>query len=164
MSRVKFDFYETPPWQTQALLRRVQIAGTVLECCVGDGSLAKQLSHCQVITNDIDTNRLADFHLDATAADSWQKFPACDWVVTNPPFNCAMPILKLAHEHARFGVVMLLRLSFLEPTILRGPWLASTPPIGKSCFPAGPTNRTDRQTPLPPAGTSGTKPAPQLKS
>ncbi len=126
--RRAFDFYETPPWQTKALLSRQQISGNVLECCVGDGSLAKVLSHCTVLTNDIDPSRTADFHSDATLAESWLKFPKVDWVVTNPPFNCAMPILKLAHQHARYGVIMLLRLSFMEPTKARGPWLTVTPP------------------------------------
>lgn len=127
-TRSPLDFYETPPWQTVALMRRVQISGRVLECCVGDQSLAKSLTGCDMVSNDIDPNRLADFHLDATISESWGRFPAVDWVVTNPPFNCAMPILRLAHQHARFGVVFLLRLSFMEPTKERGPWLASNPP------------------------------------
>lgn len=126
--RTKFDFYETPPWQTAALRRRVQICGSVIECCVGDGSLAKMLLGCSVTTNDIDGSREADFHLDASIPESWGAFPQADWVVTNPPFNAAMPILKAAHTHAKFGVVFLLRLSFMEPTKEREGFLFDTPP------------------------------------
>lgn len=126
--RVKNDFYETPPWQSSALRKRVQISGSVLECCVGDGSLSKMFPDCSVSTNDIDPDRIADFHLDAAAVDSWQQFPKVDWVVTNPPFNAAMPILRMAHAHARFGVVMLLRLSFMEPTKEREGFLSTAPP------------------------------------
>lgn len=126
--RTAFDFYETPAWQTRALVKRVQIAGRVLECCVGDRSLANELQHSTVITNDVNPERVADFHLDATQAESWAQFPEVDWVVTNPPFNGAMQILKHAHAKARFGVVMLLRISFLEPTKERGPWLVNAPP------------------------------------
>lgn len=127
-NRVAFDFYETPPWQTQALLRRVQIAGRVLECCAGDWSLANQLKGCDVYTNDVDPMRAADFHMDASQAPNWQNFPVVDWVVTNPPFNKAFPILKNALKHARFGVVMLLRISFLEPTEERTEFLSDAPP------------------------------------
>lgn len=126
--RTKHDFYETPTWQIAALRRRVQISGAVLECCVGDVSLAKMLSDCEVATNDIDPQRAADFHLDAAKTDSWKEFPEVDWVVTNPPFNLAMPILKAAHAHAKFGVVFLLRLSFMEPTKEREQFLSETPP------------------------------------
>ena len=126
--RRKCDFYETPPWQTRSLRKRIRITGSVLECCVGDGSLSKMLPDLDVTTNDIDQNREADFHLDATLADSWKSFPRVDWVVTNPPFNAAMPMLRLAFNHAAFGVVFLLRLSFMEPTREREAWLYEHPP------------------------------------
>lgn len=126
MSRRALDFYETPEWQTRALLRRQQIAGRVFECCVGDGSLARALGPCA--TNDIDSSRPADFHLDAAIAESWGKFPGADWVVTNPPFKQALPILEHAHKHAAVGVALLLRISFMEPTESRAPFLCVTPP------------------------------------
>lgn len=139
--RRKHDFYETPPWQTRALMRRVKIEGSILECCSGDGSLVNELLHGSwispltghkivgnIFTNDIDPERSADFHLDAALAESWSSFPTVDWVITNPPFNQAYEILCQAHEHARCGVVLLLRLSFLEPTRERSAWLAATPP------------------------------------
>jgi len=133
--RRRFDFYETPPWQTKALLRRVLIAGSALECCVGDGSLAKMLVDCKVVSNDIDPDRQADFHLDATRTEAWERFPKVDWVITNPPFNSAMTILKLAHRHARFGVIFLLRLSFMEPTKERESWLSQNPPARQIILP-----------------------------
>jgi hypothetical protein len=83
---------------------------------------------CSVITNDIDSSRIADFHSDAAISESWVAFPTVDWVVTNPPFNAALPILKAAQAHARFGVVFLLRLSFVEPTKTREQFLANNPP------------------------------------
>lgn len=59
---------------------------------------------------------------------SWTAFPPVDWVVTNPPFAAAMPILQYAVAHARVGVALYLRLSFLEPTRACGPWLEAHPP------------------------------------
>ena len=132
--RIKHDFYETPEWQTKALRRRVQIAGTVFECCVGDGSVARMFPDCKLVTNDIDPERAADFHHDAGSEALWNETPKTDWVVTNPPFNAAMPILRRAIEHARVGVVFLLRLSFMEPTRERGPFLSATPPPSADYF------------------------------
>lgn len=126
--RRHLDFYETPIWQTRALRRRLEISGSVFECCVGDRSIANEFSDCRVLTNDIDSNRPADFHLDAADPKSWKTFGQVDWVVTNPPFNRAIEILELAHIAARRGVVMLLRLSFLEPTMRREIFLSQTSP------------------------------------
>lgn len=133
--RRKLDFYQTPHWQTDALVRRVPIHGTALECCAGDGSLALCLRNVGIHTNDIDAERQADFHLDAAKAESWAEFPVVDWVITNPPFNKAIEILQHAHGHARIGVIMLLRLSFLEPTEKRASWLCANPPTRQIILP-----------------------------
>jgi len=135
VQRRAFDFYETPKWQTAALRGRLKISGTVFEPCVGDSSIADEFRDCCVATNDINSERTADWHLDAARPDAWKSFHACDWVVTNPPFNRAFEILTLAHKHARKGVVMLLRLSFLEPTQARSYWLSQTPPQAQFILP-----------------------------
>ena len=137
--RVENDFYETPPWQTRALTSRQQIAGRVFEPCAGDGSIVNQLPQfITVNTNDIDPVRNAQYHLDAICPESWRQFQsrgAIDWVVTNPPFNSAMPILINAHRCARVGVAMLLRISFMEPTGDRSDWLAVNPPTRQFIMP-----------------------------
>ena len=138
MTRRAFDFYETPPWQTRALLRRVPVCGRVFECCVGDGSLARELyrtGRIGVVTNDIDFNRTADYHLDATQPSVWDLVGAVDWVVTNPPFTVADRILPRALAVARVGVVLLGRLSFLEPTQERDALWQAHPPTGQIVLP-----------------------------
>lgn len=141
--RNHLDQYPTPPWQTWSLLKRVQISGRICEPCVGDGAIIGAISaRCPnqgFITNDIDEKYPAGSHLDATLKGSWDCEDRPDWVVTNPPFNVAIEILKHAYEHAKFGVAFLLRLSFLEPTSLvtvrkgqvtyaREAWLVAHPP------------------------------------
>lgn len=147
----KLDFYPTPDFATEELLKRVSIDGTIFECCVGDGRMARVLArHLEVkaasenglrgrrigqvvrrvITNDIDRRRKADYHRDATKLRSWRAFPSCDWVVTNPANNVARFILPLAYEHARVGIAFLLRLSYLEPTLNRYKWLIAHKPHG----------------------------------
>ena len=125
--RRTLDNYPTPGQLTRALLTRVSIEGVVLEPCAGARQIADVLqSHAlieRVLMNDI--NPAYGYDLRDNAADPkagiWRLQP--DWVVTNPPFNQAMPILANAWDAALVGVAFLLRLSFLEPTNGRSAWL-----------------------------------------
>jgi hypothetical protein len=130
MRRVN-DFYPTPEWATRELLKHVEINGSVLECCAGDGAIAivleRKLGKTKVDRNDIDQGRFGlSSTFDAADRSAWVGFP--DWVVTNPPFSCAPEIVPIAHDRSRLGCAMLLRLSYLEPTGNRGAWLNQHPP------------------------------------
>jgi hypothetical protein len=132
-SRHHLNFYESPSWFTTELLRHVKLFGTIGEPCVGMGaisSLLKAWPHTKSIwTNDIDPNKQAQFHLDATDAQSWQIFPDCDWICTNPPYaQDAAPIIKNAYHKARVGVAAFLLTSFLEPCDDRADFLEQHPP------------------------------------
>jgi hypothetical protein len=120
------DLYETSEAITHALLAHESIFGRIAEPCAGPGRMARALAGPGrfIVTSDIDPAHPADFHGDATdpTADIWQQ--RYDWVVTNPPFNQAFGVLKLAWEQADIGVAFLLRLTFAEPTLDRGEWLA----------------------------------------
>lgn len=122
------DFYPTPAQLTKELLKRVEIAGTVFECCVGDGAIAQVFDTCPLIqelwTNDIDPRIPVDLKVDVSLKESWFFIDIyTDWVVTNPPFTKAADIIPLAWEYSLEGVAMLLRLSYLEPAKNRGAWL-----------------------------------------
>lgn len=138
-ARRDFDFYETPTWMTLALARREMI-GSVLEPCVGNSAILKALqlrwreiadAPLEMHRNDVDPSREAEWHLDATRPATWRTFeelrPRPFWVVTNPPFNLADQIVPLAVEFT-WAVAMLLRLSWLEPTAARAPFLTEHPP------------------------------------
>lgn len=135
--RRPFDFYETNEFAVKALLRDVEIGGTVLEPCNGAGAITRVLireAGLSVDTNDVDTAREADTHMDATRPEAWQFFAdSYDWIVTNPPFSSAFEIVSQAYAAARVGVAALLRLSWLEPVRsednrARCEWLVSHPP------------------------------------
>ena len=130
--RNAFDYYPTPAWMTRSLLHFHQsISGSkVLEPCSGDGAIVRVLEEvgCTVLTNDIDPRHPAQSHHDATDPAYWSSLPYVEWVITNPPFNVAFPILQLATTVAQVGVALLLRKTFLEPTEERGPWLSEHPP------------------------------------
>lgn len=131
------DFYATPAWMTQALLRRVPLAlweVGLVEPCVGNGAILRELpALADVLTNDLVARPpvVPAFLLDARAPSTWDAFAVAgrlDVVVTNPPFDVAFDIVQPAWDAVRVGVALLLRLSWLEPTEDRGPWLAAHPP------------------------------------
>lgn len=139
IARRDHDFYETPAWMTRAMLRRIPISGRVLECCAGKGAMSREIvgPGRVVVVNEpfqghdwslADTTYSKVFRLDATLPTAWMQFPAVDWVVTNPPFNLSHLIVPLALEHAKFGVAMVLRLSWFEPTDDREAFLDAHPP------------------------------------
>lgn len=122
-----------------------EIAGaTVLEPASGDNAIVDVLRDefgCSVLTNDLDPSQPSRFHLDATQEPIWAESLAYDgghgvqWIIANPPFKSAFPMLKLAVQYARVGVAFLLRKTFLEPTEERGEWLHTFPPSRIICQP-----------------------------
>lgn len=139
VGRLANDAYYTPePFIKELLARVPDIGGIILEPCAGDGAISHLLElHTppmpeapEVWTNDIDDKLTGlDFTMDATKPELFELVNP-DWVVTNPPYNKdLMPdIVKNALQSAYQGVAMLLRLSFLEPTIERDSWLVENPP------------------------------------
>ena len=118
------DFYATGKKLVTALLDNVTPSGKVFECCNGQGHISKYLPGT-VITNDLYAP--ADFSEDAREQDVWETVEP-DWTVSNPPFTDALPIVENAICYSKIGVAMLLRLTFLEPTLDRTQFLTTTPP------------------------------------
>lgn len=132
--RRPLDAYYTPEHLVTPLLELVRPTGRMLEPCAGDGSISRlleKLPRTAVFTNDIDVGlRNVDTHRDATDPDFWRKLRHgnhLDWVITNPPFSKAKIILDHALRNAD-NVALLLRLSFLEPTLDRQDLLSECPP------------------------------------
>jgi len=115
-SRIANDAYFTPSQLIRSYFAtHAPFIGkyrTILEPCVGDGGIANPLRELgyQVEGTDI----VDGDEFDATKLEYWHnKSP--DWVITNPPFNQATPIIEHSLKHAKHGVIMLLRSSYLEP-------------------------------------------------
>ena len=144
VGRHLLNFYESPSWFTTELLRHVRLSGVIGEPCVGHGAIASLLNVWpnteHIWTNDIDQNLQAHFHACATLAESWAKFPDCDWICTNPPYaEFAAPIIQNAYHKARVGVAAFLLTSFLEPCDDRADFLQQYPPslvlvLPRFCF------------------------------
>ena len=137
--RQPLDRYDSPEWMPDVLF--YELPGfpsdtTFLECCKGGGSISKTiLEHgYEVITADIDPSAEPDFVLDMTKPDSWDALPHFDYVITNPPFCDADAIVGMAIPRAK-GVMMLLRKTWDEPTVIRYELLEKHPWTNKICLP-----------------------------
>ena len=128
------DFYPTPVALTDVLLDSVpELSGSAVEPCAGDGAMADALKRSGRLTGVKTNDILAGFGC-TTTSDArdlgtavWQG--TADWVITNPPFTWANEILANAWAHAGKGVAMLLRLTFLEPTVARAELLQQLAPF-----------------------------------
>lgn len=115
--RIPLDYYPTSEKLTEQLLLKYPISKdkVILESCNGKGHISnylKQLGY-KVITNDIDTRQISDTYFDATSSTLFNNIQY-DTVITNPPFNIANKILENCLSNSN-EIIMLLRLSFLEP-------------------------------------------------
>ena len=137
MSRRKHDAYYTEQGLTLELLKYLDLSKykTILEPCVGDGHIRDVVQakypQLQYTTNDIDTTKEADLHIDATdySDDSlyktWYDGIQKSWwdcCITNFPYNVQDQILPLVWEHVEL-LAFIPRLTWLEPTKTRAKFL-----------------------------------------
>lgn len=142
MARKERDRYFSPLWATRALKEQVPElrGGVLLEPCCGDGRMALELlgAFDQLILNDLAEppprvapalqGMVGHTQGDGLRPQLWELAKP-DWVVTNPPFNLATDFARLALQHAKRGVALLLRCTWLEPTQSRAALLQETPPM-----------------------------------
>ncbi len=85
--RTVLDYYPTPDWVTETLLRHVPLRGPVWEPCCGDGAIARVLEgqgH-QVVGTDLAARGYGRSGVDFYRQ---QAFPSgCHAMVTNPPYG-----------------------------------------------------------------------------
>jgi len=100
------DFYATPDWVTEALLRNVRFRGRVWEPCCGAGAIATVMQRrgYEVTSTDIADNGFGTPGVDFL---SCQTVPdGCRAIVTNPPYGDARSLQgqeKSALSMLRFG-------------------------------------------------------------
>jgi hypothetical protein len=92
--RKVLDFYATPDWVTEALLRHVQFRGRVWEPCCGTGAITTVL---QRHGYDVTSTDIADRGFGASGVDFLlcHTVPeGCRALVTNPPYGTDTPSHK----------------------------------------------------------------------
>lgn len=110
--RKENDFYETPEWVTQELLRVIPRPQFTWEPACGSGKIAK-LFHPDVLATDISSN-----YLDAVNYDFLKTTvvpTAVSAIITNPPFHLATEFCRHAvklMQPVDGMVCMLLRCDF----------------------------------------------------
>ena len=111
-SRVKHDFYQTPPSATKALLDKEDFDKTVWECACGTGAISKVLEeyHYQVISEDLISRGYGHSGLDFLKT----KQKKAESLITNPPFKLSVAFWKKCIELDIRKYAFLLRLQWLE--------------------------------------------------
>ena len=81
------DFYATPSWVTEALLRNVQFRGPVWEPCCGDGAMSAVFAArgYDVVSTDITDRGFGRPGVDFLTC--WAVPDGCRSIVTNPPYG-----------------------------------------------------------------------------
>jgi hypothetical protein len=100
------DFYATPSWVSECLLRHVDLRGPVWEPCCGDGAIARVIAgqgHT-VVASD-----LADYGFGTGGVDFFActtPLDGCRAVVTNPPYgdggSAEKPVANVSLAMLRF--------------------------------------------------------------
>lgn len=110
------DFYPTPDFATEQLLKRETFEGGVIwECACGNGAISKILKekNCKVFSTDLVDRGYGEIR----DLDFLGEIPACfraDHIITNPPYKHAKHFVEKALSLTTGKVAMLLRLAFLE--------------------------------------------------
>lgn len=81
------DFYATPTWVTEALLRHVRFRGPVWEPCCGDGAMSSVLADhgYDVVSTDLVERGFGTAGVDFL--ECRQVPNGCRGIVTNPPYG-----------------------------------------------------------------------------
>lgn len=122
LDRIANDFYPTDHGFTRVMLETlpVTLSGPVLEPCAGQRDIVQILRQSGLQVEDTDITDGPG--LDAATDEYWSD-RAPDWTITNPPFNLATKILQKAYDNSRRGVLIFLRITYLEPCPDRAEWL-----------------------------------------
>ena len=110
--RAENDFYPTPNWGTESLMKVELFSGITGEPACGDGAMSKVLeAHgLNVISTDLIYRGYGVGGIDFLTSD----MPPCNNIITNPPFYCAKEFVEKSKNVATDKIAMLLKTVFLE--------------------------------------------------
>lgn len=118
--RNTLDFYATPGWCTEGLVRLINWdkVNSFYEPCRGNGDIIKLIPLPQAKKKWSEISEGKDYLT--------EKHKQVDLIVTNPPYKFAEEFVRQALSHSTC-TIMLLRLGFLE-SIKRHPFWLENPP------------------------------------
>jgi len=108
--RQKDDFYPTPAYAVEELLKREEFIGNIWECACGDGAISEVLvkKGFDVINSDL-VDRGYGVQLDFLKSDF-----VADNIITNPPYKFSLEFILKAKTQSRGKIAMFLKTVWLE--------------------------------------------------
>jgi hypothetical protein len=108
--REKDDFYPTPAYAVEELLKRELFIGNIWECACGEGDISEVFikKGFQVHSTDLidrDYGNQEDFFVSDYVADN---------IVTNPPYKLALEFVLKSKKQSRNKIAMFLKTVWLE--------------------------------------------------
>jgi hypothetical protein len=108
--REKDDFYPTPSYAVEELLKREKFEGNIWECACGEGDISKVLisKSYDVISTDLIYRGYGE------QQNFLESELVADNIVTNPPYRNALEFIIQAKKRSRKKIAMFLKTVFLE--------------------------------------------------
>ena len=105
------DFYETPKYCSEELLKREIFIGKIWEPCAGNGATSQVLLDAGL---DVYSSDLVKRDYDLSEIDFLTSQNIVENIITNPPYNIAFDVINKCKELSTNKFALLLRLLFLE--------------------------------------------------
>ena len=130
-NRKKNDFYPTPSFAIEALLKVKQFTGDILEPACGTGSISKILE--SNLTNKVYSSDLFDYGFGQSGCNFLtDEYAQVDNIITNPPFKISTPFMVKAQQVAKHKIAFFLKLTALDGIIrYRKIWSNKDFPLSK---------------------------------
>lgn len=108
--REENDFYPTPSYAVEELLKRENFIGSIWECACGEGDISEVFKNkgFEVISTDL-INRGYGEQLDFLQSDL-----VADNIVTNPPYKISLDFVLKAKLQCKSKIAMFLKTVWLE--------------------------------------------------
>jgi len=104
------DFYPTPQYAVEELLKREVFKGNVWECACGKGGISEV---CKKHGYDTKSTDLIDYGYGEQLDFMNSNFVA-DNIITNPPYKIALEFIIKAKQQSKSKIAMFLKTVFLE--------------------------------------------------
>jgi hypothetical protein len=110
--REENDFYPTPAYAVEELLKREKFDGNIWECACGDGAISDVLKsyNYETYSTDLINRGYGDGIQDFLTYDGKNY----DNIITNPPFSEALNFVEQAKKFSNNKIALFLKTVFLE--------------------------------------------------
>jgi hypothetical protein len=114
--REKYDFYPTPSYAVDELLKREIFKGNIWECACGDGAISSvlELYGYNVYSTDLVYRNYGKGNINFLDNGLFNSFEKQDNIITNPPYKYALEFILQAKKLSNKKIAMFLKTVFLE--------------------------------------------------